>query len=163
MVGQSGDYIDGGHTDLFDQPGTLGISGSSRLVQVTTPTPFGGVFGYTLSFEAPEGSQLQVGEYDNAERWPFEPMGEAGLDVSGDGRGCNEDFGRFVVKDIHLTAGVPDRFWAVYEQHCEGPHAPALFGEVRVGEPASALPETVEPRAINWPNTDVGTTSTPCR
>lgn len=160
LVGEPGDFIDDGHTDLFDQPGTLDISGSSTFVQVSTPVAPGEGDGYVLSFEAPSGSQLQPGEYDNAERWPFEPPGEPGLDVGGNFRGCDEDFGRFVVKDIHLTDGVPDRFWALYEQHCDNPNRPALFGEVRVGEPASTAPETVEPRAIDWPDTDVGTAST---
>ena len=84
----------------------------------------------------------------------------AGLSVSGDGRGCNKDYGRFVIKDIHFKpSGAVDRFWALYEQHCESPEAPALFGEVRVGEPPPAAPEAAIPAAIAWPQTKVGTSS----
>jgi hypothetical protein len=71
------------------------------------------------------------------------------------------DFGRFVVKDIHVAdSGNVDRFWALYEQHCESPGAPALFGEVRVGEPPASAPETVEPAAISWPATALGAAGT---
>src|SRR4029077_6652818 len=39
---------------------------------------------------------------------------------------------------------------------CESKEAPALFGEVRVGEPPTSVPETVAPMAIDWPHTAVG-------
>jgi hypothetical protein len=160
MVGESGDYVSQGNTFLFDQSGTLDVSGTASKVEIDTPTPPGAVFGYTLVFEAPQGQTLAPGDYPNAQRFPFETGDNAGLSVYGDGRGCNEEFDRFVVKDIHVTAGgVPDRFWATYELHCEQPHRPALTGEVRVGEPAASTPEKVEPRAIAYRNTDVGSAS----
>jgi hypothetical protein len=81
------------------------------------------------------------------------------VSIYGDGRGCNMDYGRFVINDIHVDgSGNADRFWGLYEQHCESPGAPALFGEVRLNEPATGAAETVEPAAIDWPNTPVGST-----
>lgn len=160
MVSESGDYIGQGHNELFDD-GTVGLDGGLGYVSVHTPTPAGGVFGYTIEFAPPSGQDLQIGEYDNAERYPFEPVSSPGLTVSGDGRGCNEDFGRFIIKDIHVDGGgVVDRFWALYEQHCENAGAPALFGEIKLGEPVSANPETAEPSEIDWPSTPVGVTGT---
>ena len=159
MIGAQGDYIAGGSQYLFDAPGANAMSGNAGTVVVNTPSPAGAVFGYTMNFAAPTGSQLSVGEYDNAERYPFESAGHPGLSIWGDGRGCNEDFGWFIIKDIHLDGGGNvDRFWALYEQHCEGSYAPPLFGEVRLGEPARSAAEVVEPASINWPMTSIGTT-----
>jgi hypothetical protein len=65
------------------------------------------------------------------------------------------------VKDIHVDgSGNVDRFWALYEQHCEGASSPALFGEVRVGEPPASEGVEVEPGAVRWPSTAVGSTPT---
>ena len=159
MIGAQGDYISGGSQYLFDAPGTIAMSGNAGTVEVNTPSPVGAAFGYTMDFAAPTGGQLSVGEYDNAERYPFESAGHPGLSIWGDGRGCNQDFGWFIIKDIHLDgSGNVNRFWALYEQHCEGSYAPPLFGEVRLGEPATSAAEVVEPASINWPMTSIGKT-----
>lgn len=71
---------------------------------------------------------------------PFQASGHPGIDVSGDGRGCNEIEGRFDVRDIAKNAaGEITRLWVLYEQHCEGDPA-ALFGEVMVNVPLPARP-----------------------
>ena len=105
MIGAQGDYISGGSQYLFDAPGANAMSGNAGTVAVNTPSPVGAAFGYTMDFAAPTGGQLSVGAYDNAERYPFESAGHPGLDISGDGRGCNQDFGWFIIKDIHLDGG----------------------------------------------------------
>jgi hypothetical protein len=158
MVSEGGDYIGGGTDRLFNTPvGTLSISGGLGHVEVSASGEAG---SFTFDFAPPSGGQLEVGEYTGAQRYPFEPAGSPGLAVSGDGRGCNHDYGRFIVKDIHVDgSGNVDRFWVLYEQHCESPDAPALFGEVRVGEPATGAPEAAEPAAIDWPSTPVGSST----
>ena len=154
MVSLAGDYIGGGTDRLYDSPGELSISGGLGHVEISVSA--GGEW-WSFDFAPPKGSQLEVGEYSNAERYPFQAASAAGLSVSGSGRGCNHDYGRFVVEDIHVdSSGNVDRFWALYEQHCESTEAPALFGEVRVGEPPSGAQEAVEPAAIRWPDTPVG-------
>lgn len=159
MISQGGDYIGGGTDFVFDSPNTILFSGGLGGVTVGTPTPGAAVFGYTIDFAPPSGQQLHVGEYDNAQRDPFQPAGSPGVSVYGDGRGCNMDYGRFVVKDIHIDgSGNVDRFWALFEQHCENPNAPALFGEVRLNEPSTGAAETVVPAAIDWPGTPIGST-----
>jgi hypothetical protein len=149
------DYVVGGENRLFDSPSAIFLRGGREHVGVDVE--YRGHF-FEFEFSPPSGKQLEVGEYASAERFPAE--GSPGIEVSGDGRGCNEDFGRFVVKDIHFSAaGNVDRLWALYEQHCEHPEAPALFGEVRVGEPPTGAPESVEPAAIEWPDMLAATTS----
>jgi hypothetical protein len=79
MVSASGDYIGGGTDRLWDAPGTISITGgASHEVRASGE---GGEFTFDLA--PPSGSQLEVGEYKGAERYPFEPAGVAGIDVSG--------------------------------------------------------------------------------
>jgi hypothetical protein len=70
--------------------------------------------------------------YMNAERWPFESPNHPGLDVSGDGRGCNTVTGSFQVEDLQYTNGALTSFTATFEHHCEG-GVPALRGCVHYG------------------------------
>src|SRR5262249_31089976 len=81
------------------------------------------------------------GMYEGATRYPFQSPTHAGLDISGDGRGCNESTGRFGVLESSFDAsGNVLSFAADFEQHCEG-DAPALYGAIRF---QSTLP--IEPR-----------------
>ena len=86
---------------------------------------------WTLDFAAPFGTPLSVGRYEGATRFPFQSASQPGLDVSGEGRGCNTLLGLFDVKQVAYTPGGGiDSFWATFEQHCEG-QLPALTGEIR--------------------------------
>jgi hypothetical protein len=81
---------------------------------------------------APLGTPLAPGAYEDATRWPFQSPTQPGLDVSGDGRGCNMLTGRFDVLEAKFGPhGYVERFHAMFEQHCEGGNA-ALHGEVRI-------------------------------
>jgi hypothetical protein len=67
---------------------------------------------------------LTPGYYPNAMRWPFEDPGHPGLDVEGEGRGCNEVTGNFTILDANLdfttTPPTVFSFAATFEDHCEG-------------------------------------------
>ena len=145
---------------LFDAPGTVYArpwfedGDEAHRLQIVAENAHG---NYDFDFGAPQGQQLHVGEYTGATR-DFGTEGPV-LEVTGEG-GCNQSYGRFIVKDIDINgAGEVDRFWALYERHCENPNAPAMFGEVRVGEPATSAPEAIEPSVVEWPRTWVGETS----
>jgi heat shock protein HslJ len=69
--------------------------------------------------------------YDNAQRYPFESVGDPGLSIFGNGAGCNTVTGSYQVEELTLTAGGGTSFTATFEQHCEGA-APALRGCVHV-------------------------------
>jgi hypothetical protein len=87
---------------------------------------------WLLDFAAPQGVPLSVGIYDGATRFPFQAPTGPGLDVAGDGRGCNTLTGRFEVLQIAVdAAGNVTSFAADFEQHCEGSTA-ALFGSIRI-------------------------------
>lgn len=146
MVGD-GDSILGTRARLWRTgSGTMDVSRTDD--GMVTVRVSGGASGedYALDFAAPPGQQLQRGSYVGAQRASFRTSGRPGIDVSGDGRGCNEVTGRFTVLDAPSDLS---RLWITFEQHCEG-QPPALFGEVRINEPAD--PELlVAPDRIAWP------------
>ncbi len=161
VVNQTG-VRQGVYRRLFDAPGAVYShpwyerTEAAERIEIVAKE---GSRHFSFDFGAPMGQQLHVGEYTGATR-DFGTDGPV-LEVSGEGAGCNESFGRFIVKDIHVDeAGEVDRFWALYEFHCENPNAPATFGEVRIGELATSAPAAIEPSAVEWPRTWVGETST---
>src|SRR3954451_6243625 len=160
MFSDPGDYIGGGGVRLYTPPNsTISVSGSTAYLQVSVS---GGTNGdsYWMEFAAPYGQSLAPGVYDRAQRAPFHEAGRPGIDIGGDGRGCNTIAGRFEVKDLAVTSdGVLQRLWIVYEQHCEGGTS-ALFGEIRLGEPGPVGTGGVAPAIIRWPTSDVGKLAT---
>jgi hypothetical protein len=63
--------------------------------------------------------------YSGAQRAGFEDNGHPGLDVSGDGRGCNTLEGSFRVDALAWDAdGGLQTFTAAFEQFCDGERTP---------------------------------------
>lgn len=96
---------------------------------------------WNISLEAPWSDDLTAATtYDGATRYPVNGPSEPGLDVSGDGRGCNELAGTFTV--VRLRVG-PNNFiqdfYAEFTQHCEG-EAPALHGEITLSNIQASCP-----------------------
>ncbi|WP_394825664.1 hypothetical protein [Pendulispora albinea] len=84
------------------------------------------------------GRPLLPGTYTDAQRAAFTDPNHPGLDISGDGRGCNTITGQFQVIEMRSSlsdAGAPvvESFTAVFEQHCEGA-AEANTGCVHVSQ-----------------------------
>ena len=127
---QPGDPFLGGHLFVFTpSDGTfVGSQSFSNSVSVNFHTPSYERWFY-LNFAAPQGQHLSAGTYTGAMR--FSGPGVAGLDISGDGVGCNTTTGQFEVKQADYGDGNElISFWAVFEQHCDGA-VPALLGEIR--------------------------------
>jgi hypothetical protein len=99
-------------------------------IQVHTPDYS---FNWSMSFGTVNWQPFAPGAYEGATRtWDGStPL----LDIGGNGRGCNDVTGRFVVLDVSLSGSTLNRFHATFEQHCEG-KTPALRGEIDyVGNP----------------------------
>jgi hypothetical protein len=148
MNSQQGDYIGQGVEQLYTSADT-NITGS--LPQGGTQFSGSAIQGnYThwwyVNIAAPAGQPLTVGSYTGAFRAPFRPDGSPGLDVYGDGRGCNTLTAQFDVNDIqYAPTGELLVFDATFEQHCEG-GTPALFGRIRIENappPPDATPPTL--------------------
>ena len=77
------------------------------------------------------GIPLRPGVYEGGQRYPFQEPGHPGLDIAGDGRGCNMLTGKFTIIEatFDYSFSPPDvlTFAAQFEQHCEGGPA-ALTG-----------------------------------
>ena len=130
---EPGDYIGQGQLLVFTDADGVFLAtngGGGNAVNVSFHTPTFNHWWY-LDFGAPNTEPLAVGSYNGAARFAFRGPGQPGLDVSGDGRGCNTLTGRFTVLELALGGGGEVvSFRASFEQHCEGA-TPALRGEVR--------------------------------
>ena len=130
---EPGDFIGQGQLLVFtdaDGPFLATSGGGGNVVNVSFNTPTFNHFWF-VSFGAPDNQPLAVGSYEGAMRNAFRAPGQPGLDVFGDGRGCNTLTGRFTILELVIGgAGEVVSFRATFEQHCEG-FTPALRGEVR--------------------------------
>ncbi|HET7489363.1 MAG TPA: Ig-like domain repeat protein [Acidimicrobiales bacterium] len=165
MFGDASDYVTFGQKMLFvpATDTTVSIQGTASYLTLSvnsgSSSPSGS-HSYYLNFAAPPGQTLAPGLYAGATRAPFRKTGEPGIDIYGDGRGCNEVKGSFTVDDIGVDgAGNVNRLSLTYESHCEGGDA-AVFGEVKYqatgGDPAL----TVAPSRVGFPARLVGQPST---
>jgi len=130
FTSQSGDYIGQGTSAAYTpSTATISVGGDSGYVRfrVSTADEW-----WDVDLAAPSGEQLRPGVYRNAERAPFRTGRSPGLDVSGDGRGCNEVYGQFSVHQIETDAsGAITVLDATYTQHCESAGTPALTGVLK--------------------------------
>lgn len=74
-------------------------------------------------------SQLEPGYYPDLRRFPFHNPVKGGLDWSGEGRGCNQLSGWFVVDSVTYVGNVLTAVDLRFEQHCEM-GATALRGQI---------------------------------
>jgi len=134
----SGDYIGNGQSRSFDTSNANFFGAVSCEYGAIDIWLNQGEYEWNLRFGAPYGTPLRPGTYSNAARQPFQPAGSPGLDVGGEGRGCNRIFGSFTVTDaVYSVSGQIRRFRATFEQRCELPTRPALTGEVSVSDLSS--------------------------
>jgi hypothetical protein len=153
FVSAPGDYIGQGQTVIltptqvtFNTQNTVGSNVVSFYLNNFSISPSGPYIFWSVDFSAPNGAPLAVGTYLNATRYPFQAATVPGLAIYGDGRGCNQDFGQFQVKEIAYdsTTGLLDKFAADFVQTCESLTAPALIGAIRYNSSIPA-PELFEP------------------
>lgn len=127
---EAGDYIGQGTTASYtSRTATISAGGDAGYVRFRVMTDD---TWWDVELAAPQGEKLHPGVYRNAERAAFRTGRSPGLDVSGDGRGCNEVFGQFSVNQIETDdSGAVTVLDATYTQHCESATAPALKGVVK--------------------------------
>jgi hypothetical protein len=94
---------------------------------------------WTIDLDAPDGEVLVAGRTYSATRDPFNDVG-AGLELGGNGRGCNTLTGTFTIDELALTAdGMPATLRASFEQHCDET-TPAARGQINVSLTPPAPP-----------------------
>jgi putative cell wall-binding protein len=113
-------------------------------------TASNGTDSFVIQISAPAGQLLVPGTYESAQRSVVRAAGYPGLDVYGDGRGCNVVAARFVIDDATYDAsGNVLTFSARFEQHCEG-LATALFGEFSYNSAVPIDSRTVSANALQF-------------
>lgn len=139
MTSDPGDYIGQGQTYLYTPAGgtfDAQVWGNNTAVNISFRSLSFDHY-WNLVFAAPSGAPLTPGTYTNAMR--FAEGTAPGLDVFGDGRGCNMVAGSFQVLEAAFgPANTLVSFNATFEQHCEGA-LPALRGEIRFNATNVAL------------------------
>ena len=143
MHSEPDDYVGAGQDYLYTPTnGSFSTSAFDRtadglvdLVQISFQQQGGNDFWF-LTFGANQLSRnLTPGFYDSGERAPFARVGRPGLDIGGNGRGCNSLSGKFIVLDASFdysgSSPTIRSFAARFEQHCEGGQE-ALFGEIYI-------------------------------
>jgi hypothetical protein len=133
---QPGDYIGGGlqRTITSDEWSFYPSTPAAGFLSVSVFPRVGPGFWY-LTFAAPQGQALVAGTYTGAARAGFGSAGAPGLDVNGEGRGCNTLTGQFAIDVIQFSSsGSLRQLHATFEQHCEGAAA-ALLGEIKLSSP----------------------------
>jgi hypothetical protein len=151
--GDSGDYISQGKSYSYStsKGDALAVSSSTGSTVSISVNAYNGDW-WTLTFDAPGTQVLAPRTYTAAHRHPFNGTGP-GLDLSGEGRGCNELTGSFTIsKAVFGPQGYVQTFDATFEQHCEGGD-PAAHGQVHISNPppprqaASKQATTTRPHA----------------
>jgi hypothetical protein len=137
---QTGDWVGGGLTHTFTpSDGTFTVQNTSSTVSINFHSPDNSQ-NWNLNFGSPASTKFARGQYVGAQRTAFRGPMNPGVDVSGDGRGCNTDAGQFLVSDLAMAPdGTVERLAIDFEQHCEGA-APALFGSFRYNSKISRVP-----------------------
>lgn len=139
LTSDAGDYIGQGRTYNYTRADaiiTLTANATSIQVGVTGDQSWNG------NFQVPSGAQLAAGTVFNGTRWPFQGS-NAGLNWSGEGRGCNMLNGFFVIDSLRWSGATGSSTLEAialrFEQHCEGATA-ALRGTItwRADDPTTA-------------------------
>ncbi|TQM63710.1 hypothetical protein [Humibacillus xanthopallidus] len=136
--GDPGDYITQGQSYSYTAPNDrIDLQGSASHVRVGIEGANGD--WWTIELDAPDGEALLAGRTYSATRYPFNDVG-AGLDLGGNGRGCNTLIGTFTIEELTLTAdGLPSTVRATFEQHCDETTA-AARGQIDVSLAPPAPP-----------------------
>jgi hypothetical protein len=150
LQSEAGDFIGGGKNTTAGGATTVRISsGSSTSTNSVSLTlqDTGSSRSWNLDLAAPKGTPLVPGLYNPAERYPFQ-QAIAGLDVDGNGVGCNTLTGKFSIEEMARdpVSGI-NRFSATFEQHCDGA-TPALRGVVNFQASGVADPTLGPSRTI---------------
>jgi parallel beta-helix repeat protein len=140
FISQPGDYIGQGQTHVTTNTADFSFSGTGGSIGAEA-------FGYGFTFTPGTGT-FGVATYANATRWPFNG-GNPGIDISGNGRGCNNECGTFQILEFHTNDnGQVDRLWLTYSNSCECFNAP-MTGELRFN--SQLAPQTPVPKTIRVP------------
>jgi hypothetical protein len=123
-ISSKGDYIGQGKTYSYPAEAVT-VRRNDRGVNIS----IGGPTGWHISFGAPNGRFLEVGEYLDARRYPFSGA-SPGIEFTGEGRGCNQISGQFMVWELEFKGNEVTKLAIDFVQRCEN-KMPPLYGRIR--------------------------------
>jgi hypothetical protein len=121
-ISSPGDYIGQGKTYSYDAGGFT-AQRDYRGFNVSAG-------GFTFHFGGPGNSFLTAREYLDAKRHPFS-NDAPGIEISGNGRGCNTIAGKFVVWEFATRGNEVLRLAIDFTQRCEAKNPP-FYGRIRI-------------------------------
>ncbi|MFT3913743.1 MAG: hypothetical protein QM704_06445 [Anaeromyxobacteraceae bacterium] len=129
-------YIFTGTQTVTDGAWSTPNSSASAVRLWLTPSQRSQGLWWDLEFSSTQlGQPLAAQVYEGAERAPFASPGHPGIDIGGDGRGCNTISGRFQIHELAWAGTALSRFTASFEQFCEQAPTNVLRGCVHYEAP----------------------------
>lgn len=127
LQSDAGDYIGAGGTYSYTQANArITVTATAGHLSVT----IAGDQSWTGEFQMPSPSSLlQVGQYENLQRYPTNDPALGGLDWYGNGVASNTLIGWFAIDKVTYVNGVLTAIDLRFEQHSEGAE-PALHGQI---------------------------------
>ena len=121
------------------QPGQLRID--------FNPTGPGAPMNWGFMFQSPESEPMAIDTYENAAGFGSAASTQPAINVGGEGRGCNKESGRFIVRELDIDPALSTiKALALdFEQICED-RAAVLRGWIRLNSAIEVL--HAEPTAI---------------
>jgi hypothetical protein len=125
ITGNVGEYISSGRSIVFASPSYKVMVTQQGVGNIRIRFEHGET-EFDASFSTPSGGRFETKEYTAAQRWNMADPGNAGLEVSGDGRGCGDIVGSFKVSDVVYEAdGSVSKLKATFIQLCDDSKLPA--------------------------------------
>lgn len=127
LQSDSGDYIGAGQTYTYDQANAkmvVSATGGHLSISIDGDQKWSGDFQVPSSL-----NQLQIGRYDNLQRYPDHDPVKGGLNWSGEGRASNMLTGWFAIDNVTYVNGTLTAIDLRFEQHSED-GTPALHGQI---------------------------------
>jgi hypothetical protein len=118
IIGKLGEYISEGRDHTFtsgiEQIEIITLSESEIVLEMQTNDDI-----WNFCITAPVGESLQQTDYKNVARCSFQEGKQAGLEVSGAGRGCNNISGSFNIDSIDYIGDLPVFISLSFQQFCD--------------------------------------------
>lgn len=149
LESEPGDYVGAGLNYLYTQADsqfTVTTSAKYLYVEVDGDERWTGEFQVMIPL-----SRIEVGYYGDLRRYPFHNWAKGGMDWNGEGRGCNNLSGWFVVDSVTYDGDTLTAIDLRFEQHCEY-KTPALHGQIHwdAGDATAPAGPVVPPPAGLW-------------
>jgi len=134
LTSESGDYVGAGLSYQYNNSNaSITLTPYVNRISTSIYQQSSGE-NWNLQFKTPQN--LSSGAYFNALRYPIQGSFAPGLSVTGNGRGCNQLHGYFVIFELAIVNNALQQFAVDFVQYCDSNTSP-LRGSIRLN---SAVP-----------------------